>query len=62
MASASDLPQAKQERELLEKELTPKDLKKGKTKGVVRQHHPVVLEGQVRNSELISGDCCWVSK
>ncbi len=53
MASASDLPQAKQERERLEKELTPKELKKGKTKADEwsRQHHPVVLKGK---SEIVN--------
>lgn len=48
IASTSDLPEAKRERECLEKELTPNELKKGKAKAVewTRQHHPLVLKGK----------------
>jgi uncharacterized protein len=48
MAAASDVPQAKQERERLEKELTPKELEKGKARAEEwsRRHHPVVLRGR----------------
>ena len=46
-ATSPDLPQAKQEKELLEKELTSKELEKGKAKADdwSRQHHPLVLRG-----------------
>jgi TPR repeat protein len=46
-ATSPELPQAKQEKERLEKELTPKELKKAKTKADdwSRQHHPLVLRG-----------------
>lgn len=48
IASTADLPQAKRERERLEKELTPNELEKGKAKAVewTRQHHPFVLKGK----------------
>jgi TPR repeat protein len=50
LASTSDLPEAKEEKERLEKELTPKELNKAKEKAVEwsRQyppvHHPLVLK------------------
>ncbi|MCU1298045.1 MAG: Sel1 domain protein repeat-containing protein [Acidobacteriaceae bacterium] len=48
LASTSNLPEAKQEKELLEKEMTPKELEKGKAKAVewARDHHPLVLRGK----------------
>jgi TPR repeat protein len=48
LASTSDLPEAKQQRASLEKELTPKELEKGKAKAVewTRQHQPLVLKGK----------------
>ena len=48
LASTVDLPEAKQERERLEKELTPKELEKGKAKAVewVRKHPPLALKGK----------------
>jgi hypothetical protein len=47
IASTADLPDAKREKERLEKELNPKELKKGQAKAVewVRTHHPLVLKG-----------------
>jgi len=49
LASTSDLPEAAQERERLEKELTPKEVAKGKAKAVEwsRQQRPLVLKGKV---------------
>ena len=48
LASTSNLPEAKQERERLEKELTPKELEKGRAKAVewTRRHPPLVLKGK----------------
>jgi TPR repeat protein len=48
LASTSDLPEARQEKERLEKELTRKELEKGKAKAVewTRQHQPLVLKGK----------------
>jgi TPR repeat protein len=48
LASTSDLPDARQERERLEKELTHKEIEKGKAKAVewTRQHQPLVLKGK----------------
>lgn len=47
LASTSDLPEAAQERERLEKELTPKEVAKGKTKAVEWSRHQrqLVLKG-----------------
>jgi TPR repeat protein len=46
LAGTSDLPEAKQEKERLEKELTPKELGKAKAKAVewARQHPPLALQ------------------
>src|ERR1700688_3608287 len=43
LASTSSLPEAKQEKELLEKELDPKEVKKGQAKAVewLRSHNPL---------------------
>ncbi len=48
LASTSDIPEAKQERERLEKELTRKEVEKGKAKAVewTRQHQLLVLKGK----------------
>lgn len=48
LASTSDMPEAKQEKDRLEKELTPKEMEKGKAKVVewTRQHQPLVLKGK----------------
>jgi len=48
LASTSDLPEARQERERLEKELTRKELEKGKAKAVewTRQRQTLVLKGK----------------
>jgi hypothetical protein len=48
LASTSNLPEAQQERERMEKELTPKEMKEGKAKAVAwtRQHEPVILRGK----------------
>lgn len=48
LASMSDVLQAKQEKERLEKELTPKEMEKGKARADdwARQHHPLVLKGK----------------
>jgi uncharacterized protein len=48
LASTSDLPEARQERERLEKELTPKEREKGRAKAVewTRQHRLLVLKGK----------------
>jgi len=45
LASTADLPEARQERERLEKELTHKQIEKGKAKAVewTHQHHPLVI-------------------
>jgi uncharacterized protein len=45
LASTFDLPDAKREKESLEKDLTPKQLKEGQTKAAqwARSHHPLVL-------------------
>lgn len=47
MASTADLPDAKREKEQLEKELNPKEVKTAQAKAVewARTHHPVVLKG-----------------
>jgi hypothetical protein len=47
MAFTADLPDAKREKEQLEKELNPKEVKKGQAKAVewTRTHHPLVLKG-----------------
>jgi len=44
-STAADLPEARQERERLEKELTHKEIERGKAKAVewTRQHHPLVI-------------------
>jgi TPR repeat protein len=48
LASTSDLPEAKQERERVEKELTPKEIEKGKTKASewIGQHRLLVLKSK----------------
>jgi len=48
LASTSDLQAAKQERERVEKELTPDEVEKGKTKASewIRQRSPRVLTGK----------------
>ncbi len=48
LASSSDIPEAKQERELLENELTRKEVGKGKAKAVewTHQHAQLVLKGK----------------
>jgi len=48
LASTSDMREAKQEKERLEKELTPKEMEKGKAKVVerTRQHQLLVLKGK----------------
>ena len=47
MASTADLPEARREKDRLEKELNPEELKKGQAKAVewARTHHPLVLRG-----------------
>jgi TPR repeat protein len=49
LASTSDVPQARQEKERLEGELTRKELEKGKAKAVewTRQHQLLVLKGKL---------------
>jgi hypothetical protein len=48
LASTSDLPEARQEKGRLEKELTPKEIQKGKAKVIEwnLQHRPLVLKQQ----------------
>jgi uncharacterized protein len=48
LASSADLPEAKQEKERMEKELTPKEIDKGKTKSIewTRQHPSLELKGR----------------
>ncbi len=48
LASSSGIPEAKQEGEILEKELTRKEVEKGKAKAVewTHQHAQLVLKGK----------------
>ena len=48
LASTSDLPDAQRDKERLEKELTPKEIQKGKLKAIqwAREHQPLVLKGK----------------